>query len=277
MISAAYSFCIKAKQWRFSRHTKRSRLAALQSGPPRWQFLLITGTRSLAALTLVLSTISCGQADVDKRALSDKEAKRILEPQLAKMTTAFLPTGQLAVMRNGFQAGKGAIDGERYQLIVSAQKAGLVKVVEDPTYKQFREGNGRFDMQLFNELSRGIDAKITVTPAELSKSQCEPMPMDDKSQWLNCTLGKATGIEIIKNEAKKGGMNEFRLILLKYRWESSPLMLASSGKPFTDLNAAFLLRWDEFAKSWSMVTFSQQEAGGQLDTSAIDAALRDGG
>ena len=125
-------------------------------------------------------------------------------------------------------------------------------------------------------LKQPTHTRIKATPKGLELGRKSGL-----SQEQNCIilpLGTFSITEVVKNEERRKGIDEYRLIMIKYQTQWSPVYEESSrerGRPVSkDRKGIYLLKYDSFASKWNLVTFDQANANEEFSTKMVENFLR---
>ena len=205
-------------------------------------------------------------------ALSDSEARLIIEEGWKKLYFD-IPLGQFTVVRSDTDVSRGRLSASDYNILVNWQQAGLIKIVEDQQYKNFRRGNG-FSWSQWNQLSvQGIQKKILVTASRHGRQYLTTSSMHK----LQIPQGNFTVTKIVKNENRKKSVDDYKLIMFTYNaaWSSEykAYALASGAHLVEKRKAIMLLKFDQFEYKWKKVATDLADANGEFNSNNVARTL----
>jgi len=160
----------------------------------------------LAVFVLIASSPTFGGPP-----LSDGEARSIVEDGWKDLTLT-IPLGRFVVVSGKTDISKGIVSPDTYNNLLNWQRVGLVAVLEDQQYENFRSGKGFSTSQWFELTQQGVQKKIVVTVTERGRQFLTSNP----TEKLQIPQGKFTVTKIVKNEERKKGVDDCRLIMLTY-------------------------------------------------------------
>ena len=205
-------------------------------------------------------------------ALSDSEARSIVEDGWKNLVLT-ISIGRFAVVSGNADTAKGTVSSNGYNALVNWQKVGLVTVLEDQQYKDFRSGKG-FSWDQWNQLTQeGVQKKIVVTATERGRQYLTASP----TERLQIPQGKFTVTKIVKNEERRKGVDDYRLIMLAYDAAWSQELRAYSSASGTQLaekrKAVILLKYDPFESKWKRIATDLANANEEFKSNNVTRAL----
>lgn len=200
-------------------------------------------------------------------AMSDREAIKVIESQFSSYISrgTATPIGSYRVVLDQNRGAPGSVTESMYMWIQAAAKAGYVSLSVEPNSQGFTWEQGK------------ILAKITVRPTDSSRDRVDPKNPGS----IRVPYGaRFFNIEIVSNEAKTVGVNQFRLLLVRYdaEWSPAAQQHAAWKKDALDRKrkGAVLVKWDAFEKAWRFEREAYANASAELDMSEISAVLARG-
>lgn len=221
---------------------------------------------------LAMSILMVSSPTFAGTALSDSEARSIAEDRL-KILVYEVPIGQFAVVSGDTDLAKGTASSKLYNILVNWEKVGLLAVLEDQAYENFRSGKGFSINQWMQLTQEGVQKKIVVTVTERGRQYLTASPREQ----LRILLGKFTVTKIVKNEERRKGVDEYRLIMLTYDadWNQDVFDFKSaSGTPVSERRKmVMLLKYDPFQSKWKWFTWDLANADEEFKTDQVARAL----
>jgi hypothetical protein len=225
---------------------------------------------SLLALIALLSL--CTRA-IAAPSISDREAKSLVEA-MWENSLVVLPLGAFTVVRQGHNIDKGSISTKIHEDLIGWEKVGVVSVAADQKYENFKKGK-EFSWDQWNQMTlQGAAAKITVTPTESGKRFVDL----NNPKRLKFSQGKFTVTNVAKNEERKKGVDDYRLVMVAYNAEWNPLLKQHAqvmGRPLAEKRKAItLFKWDPFTSKWKSVATDIANANEEFKSTRVADALR---
>jgi hypothetical protein len=206
-------------------------------------------------------------------ALSDSEAASVVEDSWKTLPLLAIPLGTFSVVSGKADTSRGTISSTGYNALVNWQRAGLVAILEDQQYEDFRSGKGFRTDQWFQLTTQGVQKKIVVTVTERGRQFFTGSP----TETLQIPQGKFTVTRIVKNEERRKGVDDYRVIMLTYDAAWSQELRAYSSASGTQLaekrKAVILLKYDPFQSKWKRITNDLANANEEFKTNNVAQAL----
>jgi len=214
----------------------------------------------------------CGNV-IAAPSMSDREAKSLIEEKL-NSSFIVLPLGSFTVVREGYSIEKGSISHKIRDDLVAWAKVGLVSVTADQRYEKSKKGDGYNWDQWHPMTQEGVSAKITVSPTDNGKRLIDP----EKTSQIKFPQGTFKVATVAKNEERKKGVDDYRLIMVAFDAAWSPLLKQFSqiiGKTIAENRKAIVLfKWDPFSSKWKIVATDVANANEEFKSSQAADALR---
>jgi len=209
--------------------------------------------------------------------MSDGEAKKLIEKDWNSSSFVVLPLGTFKVVREGFSNEVGFISNNAHESLIAWAKAGVVSINYDQEFENFKKGKttGGYRWDWYNEMtSRGLSAIITVTPTSTGAQLIDK----ENPKRIKFLQGNFIVTNVVKNEARKKGVDDYRLVMVAYTAQWNKLLKQYSqiiGKPLAEKRKAIVLfKWDPFSSKWKRVANDVANANEEFKTRKTADALR---
>jgi hypothetical protein len=207
-------------------------------------------------------------------ALSDSEARAIYEDHYKDWVT-YLDLGEFAVVSGKADIAKRTVSPGTYENMVNWEKVGLVEVLEDEEYKNFRSGKGGWSVTQWMQLTQeDVQKKIAVTVTERGKQYLHGD--GDLKTKLRIPMGKLTVTKIVKNEERRKGVDDYRVIMMTYDSAWSPVYmeyLLASGRKSLGSRVIALFQFDPFESKWKLKMMDIAGANGVFSSDGVGRYL----
>lgn len=220
---------------------------------------------------VVVLLLFCHRMVLAAPSLSDSDAKVLFDSIWKKPggSIKVVPLGNFTVVQKGRDVGKGLISMDFFKDLIGWEKVGLIKLVSDKSLEDFRSGK-RFEVDQFLQVTQnGVMAKITVSPTEFGK---QFIPSDNENK-LNIPQGRFTATSVAKNEERRKGVDEYRVVMVAYDAQFSQTVAQHNrimGKNYSDKRKAIVLfKWDPFSKEWKPVAMDMANLDEQFKTKRV--------
>ncbi len=196
-------------------------------------------------------------------ALSDREAKALVEKSWNALSWS-LPMGKFDVAKDGSQR-ENTIPEIAYKSYKAYEKFGVIKITRDSAWET--TGKAR---------DPAIEAKIDVAVGPAGIKFVDR----DNPNRLKGQMGLFTVTSIVKNEEKKIGVNEYRLLMVTHEAKmKSPFAEVSAemnnGKSMTGKRKAMVLfKWEPFESKWKLVAEDVAEPTTDFTSNFVSSALQ---
>ncbi len=175
--------------------------------------------------------------------LTDKESKAFIENlwstsafaiKLGSMTVV----GGFAELAGDINTAKNEISGEHYKILQAYEKVGIIKISASKT-----------EVWLGRQIT-----KIFVTKTDAGEELVKKGGLPQKDGWLIMRQGIFRVDEIIKNEARRKGIDDYRIIMANYTAEWTPeciRALEMVGRKLSEKRKVIMLiKFDPFSSTW---------------------------
>ena len=210
--------------------------------------------------------------------MSDAEARSLIETTLNNFGRV-IPLGPVTVLRqegNTISFGRDGISIQTgtHQEIKGWEKVGIISISADEKYENYKKGNEFSWKQWNQQTQQKIDSMISVTPTELGKNHIDPQ----STKRITISQGLSTVIQIAKNEERKIGIDDYRLVMATYNVQLNPLFIQWQkvmGKEFSEERKNIMLfKWDPFKNKWNLVAIDDANANEEFNSSNVANKLR---
>ena len=235
----------------------------------------------ITLLALITMFSLCTRA-IAAPSMSDGEAKSLTENSLKQEAgqtwDAAVPLGTFTVVKQGAESIQdgGTIRLEFYESILGFEKIGVVTVTKDQKYENYKKGNEFSWNQWNQQTQQGVTAKITVKPTELGWTYPN-CGYNGNNTWLVFPPGEFSVTSIAKNEERKKGVDDYRLVMVAFSVDWNPLVSRHQevmGRPHSkNRKAIVLFKWDPFTSKWVYVASDQANANEEFKTNYVTNTL----
>jgi hypothetical protein len=173
---------------------------------------------------------------------------------------------------------KRTIDSQYYAYLRGWEKAGVVNVLLDKKYEDFKSGK-TFSWGNFSQMgAEGIQSKIVVQLTEKGQRIAGDNGSYKTNGFVNVSEGTFTINDVVKNEEKNDGVDEYRVLMLKYNAAWTPEYLTVAQTFGTALKekrkAMILLKYDPFAKKWVIRALDIANEDEDFKTQNVSSSVR---
>lgn len=225
---------------------------------------------------LALFAVLCAGSTYAAPTLTDGEARAFLEARW-RDDVAVAPIGKFTVVSEGqADVSKGKLTQATYVALQAWAKAGVVSLVADQQYENYKRGQGFTWDQFHQQTQQGIVAKIAVAPTELGRQYLKSTT-GSGLPYLSIPMGRFLVTKVVKNEERKKGVDDYRLVMVSYNAEYNPVYkhyLDVLGPPQSNSKKAIvLLKWDAFENKWKRVASDLANSNEEFATSFVARAI----
>jgi hypothetical protein len=237
----------------------------------------------LNAMTVCFIVVTI-TASINAAPLSDSEAKTIVQDAFASgRDTIYLGVfnvindtqtslGQKADIKNR------TIDSQYYTYLKGWEKAGVVNIILDKQYEDFKSGKNFSWGNFLQSGTEGIQSKIVVQLTEKGERIAGDNGSYKTNGFVKVSEGTFTIKDVVKNEEKNDGVDECRVLMLTYNAAWTPEYLTVAQAFGTILKeqrkAMILLKYDPFAKKWEIRALDIANADGDFTTQNVSLSVR---
>jgi len=197
--------------------------------------------------------------------LSDKEVKAFIENlwntsaypiKLGSMTVV----GGFAELAGDINRANNEISGKYYKELQANEKVGSIKISASKT-----------EVWLGRQIT-----KIFVTKTDAGEELAKKAG-SQKDGWLIIRQGIFRVDEIIKNEARRKGIDNYRIIMATYTAEWTPEFKSAMemiGQKLSEKRKVIMLiKFDPFSSTWKRVAFDAANKDEDITTNNVSRAL----
>ena len=230
---------------------------------------------TISFLRLVALALVCSKA-IAAPIMSDREAKTLVEENVKLEGT--IPLGSFMVIpEDSHSRGKaGTISEKSYEGLVAWEKLGVISVTKDQKLENFKKGK-EYSHEQWNEMLKyeRLISKIVVKPTETGTQMIDP----ENPKRLKISAGNSTVTNVVKNEERKKGVDDYRLVMATLDNHWSPLAKKYRqlryGKPAPEKSRViYLFKWDPFSSKWKGVANDFAYGDEEFKTNNTAEALR---
>lgn len=230
-------------------------------------------------LLLLISFVFTVSNTVYAAPLSDSEAAMIMT-KFFNSSFFLLPIGEFNVI-GGVRKSVGVKDNWQNREITEDTLKGY-KIWESEgivTVKKLEYDKGSF--KEMEDLTMGVIMKVKITPT--AKGLSLQKPMESKEAPRNSSLlyfppGQISIKKIVRNEERKLGVNEYRIVMYtchKDYWPVNKSILVKKGESISEEKKGIaLFKYDAFKASWNIVSTDAADLNEEFKTSHVDDYLK---
>ena len=217
----------------------------------------------LTLLPLFLSTTTFSAEPT----LTDEEARAFIEKlwstspfaiKLGSMTVV----GGFAELAGDFNTAQNEISGAGYKTLQAYEKVGIIKISASKT-----------EVWLGRQIT-----KIFVTKTDAGEELAKKGGLPQKDGWLIMRLFNVVRVdEIIKNEARRKGIDDYRIIMANYTAELTPEYRRAwemLGKKLSEKRKVIMLiKFDPFSSTWKHAVSDLANRDENFSTNYVSTVL----
>jgi len=223
----------------------------------------------LTLLPLFLST-TIFSAEVG---LTDKEAKAFIE-NLWSTSHFAIKLGSMTVVAKNTDIAKNRISEEVYKALQAYEKVGIIKISVVKSSQDLLKGDWN-DHLAYN--LGGVRGQIVITKTDAGETLAKKGGLPQKDGWLVIRQGIFRVDEIIKNEARRKGIDNYRIIMATYTAEWTPELKRAQemrGKQLSEKRKVIMLiKFDPFSSTWKDVAHDLANTDEDFTTNNVSRAL----
>ncbi len=214
-----------------------------------------------------------GSTTPHSKDLSDRESKILFESAMNRRVIS-IPLGLFFVMHPDYAhtGGKDSISAQMHEDLLAWAKIGLLDVTLDEKFENIIKGPYSLEQRDWI-VNKNVRAKIAVSATESGKRYVDPA----NSRQIIISEGTFTISKVAKNEEKKKGLDDYRLLMLSFDAAYNPLVKQFKqimGSPLeAKRKAIVLLKWDPFSSRWNFVAIDAANESEEFKTNRVANAL----
>jgi len=212
--------------------------------------------------------------------LFDREAKKVIEDCWnSTLSNVKIRLGEFSVVNEFVKAdiNKKQLNTQGYKWVQAWEKVGVITIEKDKSLEDLKSGK-KFNMDAYARRTLGDEVahiwiKATHKGTELGKKA----GLSQDQNLIVFPQGAFTITDVVKNEERKKGVDEYRLIMLKYQaqWDTAYEEHSKAlGKSLSkDRKAICLLKYDNFEGKWKYITGDYANSNEEFTTKYVEKAL----
>jgi hypothetical protein len=225
-------------------------------------------------ITLLMRTVALSAAE-----LSDSDAKKLLE-KLWNPSPVYTTLGSLDVKSQDIETSASP-----YGWLQANAKVGLITIQEDQCLKEWKAGPGK-KIREFSQVCQayymqqhdsGVVGKIIVQKTPKGEELAQKSGLQQQKDSLVMNQGVFTVDKIVKNEAQKKGVDEYRIVMCTYKAQWTPeykQVRAILGNSLSeDWKAIILLKFDPFKSEWVWIASDVVNKDAEFTTNNVSKKL----
>lgn len=244
-------------------------------------------TTPISLVTACLLVFVFAESARAEQTMSDDEALALIS---SRFTNSCLPVplGGWEVLRDDL-ATRGVITlnaekrqlGPAYflQVVLPAQKIGLVEIRQDSASKTLQSGNSVDWDTLLKEGQGAVAAKIQVVPTKKGKELAAASNLPVRQGYLIVRDADFSITKIIKKDEVKTATDVYCVVFFTYDAKWTPWgkeFYSAQGSPVEEKRKGkMLFKYDLFTSKWKHVTADYSNLESEFATDYVDARLKD--
>lgn len=204
--------------------------------------------------------------------LTDKEAKAFLE-KLWSTAGVLIKLGSISVVASETNIAKNRISEENYKMYQAFGKLGIIRISIVKEYLDEKSDVNDFIAAAAGSMRKEIFVEKTNAGETLAKRG----GLQQKDGWLVIKAGIYRVDEIVKNEARQKGVDNYRIIMATYtaKWtpEFKDAMEMTGLKLSEKRKMAMLIKFDPFSSTWKNVAIDLANREEDFSTNNVSRAL----
>jgi len=240
--------------------------------------------RLIIILTLVALFFSTGAYSAEP-SFTDKEAKAFIE-KLWSNFREIIKLGSMTVVADESLGGLGMSYPENkmtqnfYKIYQAYEKLGIIKISIVKRYDPGKGGWGDWIAYTTGGLRQKIFIEKTDLGEALAKRGGFPQTFGEDKDVDVLVIRQYISVkvdEIVKNEARQKGIDNYRIIMATLNTEWTPeykRVVEMIGRKLSEKRKVIMLiKFDPFSSTWKMVTFDVANRDEDFTTNHVSSAL----
>jgi hypothetical protein len=209
-------------------------------------------------------------------AISEEEIRLLTTDVWGKNYQKIL-IGDFRVVKDDFRSNEpNIITDSTFRTLKAWERAGLIEIAHDKHFDAYKKGKDFSWDQWNQQTQRGVVNKIRVVP---SREGAQYVTTHVNPHYVSAPSGKYTITKIIKNEERRNGIDEYRLVMFTYDAEEPPMRKIYIQSMGLKLNsekrkAIVLFKFDPFTTKWTQIAIDSANASDEFLTHKTRDALR---